>query len=211
MSYLLESYKNQSQTIMKALKTRQIEGFFVETKEDALAKVLELIPEQASVSWGGSLTLDQIGLKSALYKGDYQIIDRDTATNSTEKKALYLKALGCDYYLTSTNALTMDGELVNIDGNGNRVAAYAFGPEHLIVVTGMNKLVPDVESGIKRVRNIAAPPNTVRLNQKTPCAHTGFCQDCKSPDCICCSTIITRFCRDKNRIKVILVGENLGF
>lgn len=211
MSHVLEAYKRQANTVIKAFKTRNIEGYFVENIEQAKEKVLELMQENSTVSWGGSKTLDEIGIKEALSNKPYTLFDRATATTPDEIRDIYLSALGADYYLTSTNAFTSDGELVNIDGNGNRVAAIAFGPKNIIVVTGMNKLSLDVEDAFKRVQNIASPPNTIRLNKETPCAKTGFCHDCKSVDCICCTMVVTRYCRVPGRIKVILVGETLGF
>lgn len=211
MNPLMESYKNQANTIIKALERRQMTGYFVETKAQAKQKILDLMREGSSVSWGGSQTLDEIDIKPALKAGNYKVLDRADATDSSDRKRIYHEALSADYYLTSTNAITLDGKLINIDGNGNRVAAIVYGPETLIVVAGMNKLAVDEAAGIDRVRNMASPPNTVRLNMNTPCAMTGKCHDCKSEDCICCSVLITRFCRDKDRIKVILVGQSLGF
>ena len=116
-----------------------------------------------------------------------------------------------DYFLMSTNAITMDGELVNIDGRSNRVSCLCWGPQNVIIIAGMNKVALDVESALKRVRNFAAPPNAVRLNKNTPCAQTGKCADCYSPDCICSQIVITRRSSTPNRIKVILVGEELGY
>lgn len=211
MSHTLESYRIQANSLIKAFKTRNIEAYFVDNKEGAKEKILSLIQTGSSISWGGSVTLDEIGIKDSLNNDSYKLLDRSLVGSAEEKRAIYLAALDTDYYLTSTNAFTKDGQLVNIDGNGNRVAAYAFGPKHLIVVTGMNKLTIDVDSAISRVQNVASPANTVRLNQNTPCAKTGFCQDCKSDDCICCTTVITRYCRVPGRIKVILVGESLGY
>jgi len=211
MSDLLKSYQNQAATIIKALESRQMNGYFVKDKAAAKAQILALIKEDSTISWGGSLTLDQIGIKEALYEGSYQLLDRSKAQTKEEAKAVYRDALSADYYLTSTNAITLDGKLVNIDGNGNRVAAMVYGPDYLIVVAGMNKVVLDEKGALDRVRNIAAPPNTVRLNKNTPCAITGKCNDCKSEDCICSSVLITRFCNNKNRIHIILVGESLGF
>lgn len=173
--------------------------------------MLDIIEKGKSVAWGGSMTLAETGIMDAVKNADYEIIDREAAKTKEEQKEVFGKICGCDYFLMSSNAVTLDGELVNVDGRGNRVSFLCFGPENVIVVAGMNKVVPDVESAIKRVRNIAAPPNTVRLNKSTPCAVTGKCADCVSPDCICAQTVITRLSAIPNRIKVVLVGEEFGY
>lgn len=205
------AYKNAANTIIKNLNKRNMEGYYCDTKEDALAKALEIIKEGSSVGWGGSMTINEIGLMDAIKNGSYDVIDREAISNDEEYKATYARMVNADYFLTSTNAITMDGELVNIDGRGNRVSFLIFGPSNVIVVAGMNKVVSDVESGYKRVKDIATPPNTVRLNRNTPCATTGRCGNCFSPDCICNQTVITRRSGAPGRIKVILVGEDLGY
>lgn len=205
-------YENVAATIIKNLEKRQMSGIYCADKESAVAKVLELIPDGSSIGWGGSMTLAENGFLQAVYdKNTYQIFDRDKAKTPEEQKKVYCDICGCDYFLMSTNAITLDGELINIDGRGNRVAFLCYGPDHVIIVAGMNKVVSDVESGIQRVRNIAAPPNNVRLNRNTPCAVTGRCADCLSPDCICSQTVITRRAHVPGRITVILVGEELGY
>ena len=205
------AYRNAANTIIKNLEKRQMEGYYCDTKEDALNKALELIKAGSSVGWGGSMTINEIGLMDAIKNGSYDVIDREAISNDEEYKATYARMVNADYFLTSTNAITMDGELVNIDGRGNRVSFLIFGPSNVIVVAGMNKVVSDVESGYKRVKDIATPPNTVRLNRNTPCATTGRCGNCFSPDCICNQTVITRRSGAPGRIKVILVGEDLGY
>ena len=142
---------------------------------------------------------------------EYEIYNRATIPEGMTKKEFYGKMVTCDFYFMSSNAITLDGELVNIDGNGNRVACLCNGPDHVILIVGMNKVVPDVKSGIARVRNMAAPPNTVRLKRNTPCAEYGRCADCLTDDCICCHTVVTRKSNQPGRIKVILVGEELGY
>lgn len=211
MDNLKESYKVKSATIIKNLQKRNMEGYYCETKEQAKAKIISLINQDAVVSWGGTVTIDQIGVKEALKENNIKVIDRDTAKTPEERTKLLKKALTADAYLTSTNAITMEGELVNIDGTGNRVAAYCYGPDSVIVVAGMNKVSRDVESAMKRVRTDACVPNTIRFNLKTPCALTGICGECTSNQTICSQILVTRFCKPKNRIKVILVGEILGF
>ena len=204
-------YENIAKTIIRNLEKRQMKGFYVEDSKSALEKVLELVPEGASVGWGGSSTLKDAGILQAMNDGPYTVYDRKKAVTKEEQKAIYSKICGCDYYFTSTNAITLDGELVNIDCTGNRVAFLCFGPENVIVVAGMNKIVTDVAAGIERTKNFAAPPNAVRLNRNTPCAVTGRCGDCKSPDCLCAQTVVTSFSPAPGRITVILVGEELGY
>lgn len=204
-------YENVAATIIQNLNNRQMNGYYCPDKESAVQKVLELIPAGASIGWGGSQTLMETGILQAVGNGSYRVIDRDKAVTPEEQKQVYGQIFGCDYFLMSTNAITLEGELVNVDGRGNRVSFLCYGPEHVIVVAGMNKIVTDTDAGIKRTRNIAAPPNTVRLNRSTPCAVTGRCADCLSPDSICSQTVITRRSHIPGRITVILVGEELGY
>ena len=206
-----EFYKNAAATVIKNLAKRNMEGYYCETSEEAVRLALSLMPEGSSIGWGGSMTLSECGLMDALGAGKYELIDRSTAKTAEENKAIHAKIFGCDYFLMSTNAITYDGELINIDGRSNRVCFLCYGPENVIVVAGMNKLASDVGSGLKRVRDTASPKNALRLNRKTPCAVTGRCADCQSPDCICAQTVITRRSQIPNRIKVILVGEELGY
>ena len=147
----------------------------------------------------------------AIHNGNYELIDRSSAKTPEESRQLYAKTVLADYYLMSTNAITLDGELINIDGNGNRVACLIQGPAHVILVVGMNKVVTDVESGIARVRNMASPANAIRLNRNLACAATGVCHDCLSPECFCNQLVITRRSMHNGRIKVYLVGEELGY
>ncbi len=197
--------------LVHALATRNMEAFYVETKEDALKKALELIPEGSSVGWGGSMSLSEIGLLEAVTKGNFHVLNRDTAKDAKEREKITRDMFSCDYFLTSCNAVSEDGILVNIDGNGNRVAAIVFGPAHVIMVIGMNKVVKTEADAISRARNEAAPVNAQRFGLQTPCSKTGSCADCKSPDTICCQFLTTRFSRHKGRIKIILVNEDLGF
>lgn len=204
-------YRNAAETVIKNLKKRRMAGYYCETREEAVALALSLMPEGSSIGWGGSVTLTESGLMDAIKNGKYEIIDRDSAKTPEESKVVHQRIFGADYFLMSTNAITLDGELINIDGRANRVCFLCYGPENVIILAGMNKLVSDVESGIKRVRNVASPKNTVRLGKNTPCATTGKCADCLSPDCICMQTVITRASRVEDRIKVILIGEELGY
>ena len=198
-------------TVVKNLQRRGFDAYYCADKEAALAKALELIPETDVVAWGGSVTLAEVGLLDAVKKRN-PVIDRDTAKNAEEKTELMRKALLCDTFIMSSNAITSDGQLINIDGNGNRVAALIFGPKQVVVIAGMNKIAGSFEAAMDRARNIAAHINAQRFaGLATPCAKTGLCADCQSPDSICAQFVVTRRCRTKGRIKVILVGESLGF
>ena len=207
------AHENLANTIIKNMEKRRMEGYYCPDKEAAVKKLLELIPEGSSIGWGGSETLTESGVMAALNENQdkYRLIDRMSGKTPEETKKLYADIFCSDYFLMSTNAITLDGELVNIDGRANRVSFLCYGPENVIIIVGMNKVVPDVEAGVARVRNIAAPPNTVRLNKNTPCSKTGRCGDCFSPDCICGQLVITRLSMVPGRIKVILVGEELGY
>jgi len=198
-------------SMVSALEKRNFEGYYCPTTEDAVKKTLELIPEGSSVSWGGSMSIRESGLTEKVHKGNYTVIDRDLGKNPEEVFDLHRQGLLTDFYLTSTNAITEDGELVNIDGTGNRVAAICFGPKNVIVFCGMNKVAPTTDTAIARARSEAATINSMRFMGNTPCATTGKCHNCTSPDCICNQFLITRMCRPAKRIKVILIGESLGF
>ena len=178
------------------------------TEQEALQKALELIPEGSSIAMGGAMSANEIGLVDALKNGNYNFIDRDKAV---DKRAAMLAAYDADIFLSSANAMTDDGIMINIDGNANRVSAIAQGPKKVIFIVGMNKITSDVDSAMKRARNVAAPINAQRFGLSTPCSKTGSCMNCKSPDTICCQFLITRFSRHKDRIHVILVNDNLGF
>ena len=197
-----------SEKVIKGLKSRNMEGYYARSKEEALKIALSLIPEGSSVTMGGCVSAAQIGLVAALKEGNYDFIDRD---REEDKRAAMLKAYDADVFLASVNGMSEDGVLVNIDGNSNRVSAIAQGPRKVIFIVGMNKVCPDTDSALKRARGIAAPTNAQRFGLSTPCAKTGSCMDCKSPDTICCQFLITRFSRHPGRIHVILVNENLGF
>lgn len=197
-----------AEKIIAGLASRNMSGYYVHSKEEALNKALALIPEGSSVTKGGSMSVLEIGLDKALREGNYSYCDRDAAA---DKRAAELFAYSADVYLGSTNAITEDGVLINIDGNSNRVSAYAYGPKKLVLIVGMNKVAADVDAAMKRARNEAATINVQRFGLNTPCSKTGACIDCKSPDTICCQFLITRFSRHKDRIHVILVNDNLGF
>ena len=197
--------------VVKNLESRNMEAYFVKTKEEALKKALELIPEGSSISWGGTASAKEIGWLDAVHEGNYEVYDREEAQTPELKNEIAHKALDCDFFIGSTNALAENGVMVNIDGNANRVAAFAFGPKNVLLIIGMNKVVKSEEDAMSRARNEAAPINAQRFGLDTPCSKNGMCYDCKSPDCICCQILITRYSRVAKRIKVILVDENLGF
>lgn len=199
------------QKIIKELESRNMEGYYAESGEEALKLALDMIPEGSSISWGGSVSIKEIGLQQAVCQGNYKIYDRDATNTPEERRQVMIDAYGCDYFITSTNAITSTGELVNVDGMANRVSAIAFGPKNVLMIVGMNKVVKSVEDAISRTRNEAAPVNAQRFGIDTPCVKTGVCFDCKSPDTICCQTLITRYSKIKGRIKVILVNKDLGF
>ncbi|MFW6000858.1 MAG: lactate utilization protein [Halanaerobium sp.] len=204
-------YQKKAENIIENFKKRNIEGFYYPDADTAAEKILELIDDNSSVSWGGSMTLKEIGIFEKLENKNLELFDRSKAKNSEEKEEIYHRALNADYYLMSSNAVTQSGKLVNIDGRGNRLAALIYGPKNVIIAAGMNKVVIDEETALKRVRNQAAPANVTRLNKNTPCAETGRCHECQVDDTICCQTVITRRSGSKNRIKVILIGEELGY
>ena len=203
-------YEKRAQVLLKNLRSRHFEAYYCPDKEQALAKALELIPEGASVGWGGAMSAQQIGLIDAVKAGKYQVIDRDTGATPQEREALMKRCLTADVFLCGANALSLDGQMVSIDGNGNRLAAIVYGPETVLVVAGMNKVCDTLEAAMTRARTVAAPMNKQRFSAQTPCEVTGACADCKSDGCICNQILITRNCRPNGRIKFILVGEELG-
>lgn len=205
-------YENQARTIIKNLEKRNMKGYYCPSKADAVKTAMALTDTDTVVSFGGSMSLSESGVMDALKaRTDIRLIDRSLAKTPEETKQAYRDAFSTNTYFMSTNAITLDGELVNIDGNGNRVAALIYGPDQVIIIAGMNKVAATVADAVRRVHNMATPPNCVRLNRKTPCAVTGVCADCLSNDCICNQIVITRRSGTPERIKVILVGEELGY
>ena len=200
-----------AEKVIKNLKKHFFDAYYVQTCEEAVALALSLIPEGNSVSWGGSQTIRDIGLTKALHEGNYNVLDRDLYEGA-ERMEVMRRALLCDTYVTSTNAISEDGCLVNIDGNGNRVAAMCFGPKSVVVIAGMNKIAPTVADAHVRARHTAAPMNAQRFQgSKTGCMVTGACENCCTNDTICCYMVETRLSRPAGKIKVILVGEELGY
>lgn len=206
---------------MANLEKNNMKPYFVETKEEVVPLIKTLIADGESVSHGGSETLKETGAIELLKSGNYDYIDR-SGLEGEELRQSYIRAFGCDTYLTSVNAVTENGELYNVDGNSNRVACIVYGPRQVIAVVGINKIVADINEAVTRVKTTAAPPNTKRLDCKTPCAATGqcislnkenplICDGCESPQRICCNYVISAKQRHKDRIKVIIVNESLGY
>lgn len=204
-------YAKRGEILVKNLKKRHFDACYCESREQALEKALSLIPCGASVGWGGTVTAKQIGLLDAVKNGDYAVIDRDKCVTADEKREATKAGMLADVYITGANALSLDGQMVNIDGTGNRLAAICYGPENVIVVAGMNKVMDTLESAITRARTVAAPMNKQRFPNQTPCEMTGTCADCKAEGCICNQILVTRHCRPVGRIHFVLVGEDLGF
>ena len=197
-----------AQKVIKGLESRNMTGYYAASKQEALEVALSIIPEGSSIGMGGAMSVHEIGLSEALKAGNYDFIDRDAAP---DPRSALLATYDADVFLSSTNALTEDGILVNIDGNSNRVSCIAQGPRKVVFIVGMNKVCDDLDGAMKRARNVAAPINAQRFGLSTPCSKKGACFDCKSPDTICCQFLITRFSRHEGRIHVILVNDDLGF
>ena len=215
MDALAESRERYKETlarrVIKSLERNNMTGLYVKTKKEALDKVISWIPEGSKVGFGGSLSLDEIGAKDVLRVGNYHFIDRDKAGLTEEEMyELRKESLLADVFLMSTNALTMDGKLVNIDGVGNRVAALAFGPPKVIIVAGINKIVSDVEAAVQRIKNYIAPIHARRRGFSLPCAQTGRCVDCHALRRFCNAVVTIEHQYQKDRIIVIIVGEELG-
>ena len=208
-------FEKQANTIIKKLESRKMEGFYCPDAASAVQKVLELIGDaeqegKKTVAYGGSMTIDALGLKEEIRKAGHELVIREEAKTPEELKECKARQVNADTFLMSTNAITLDGELINIDARGNRVSFLIYGPDQVVVVAGMNKVVSNVEDGIRRVHDLATPPNAVRLNRDTPCARTGRCAGCL-PNTLCCQTVVTRSSMIPGRIKVVLVGETLGY
>jgi len=204
-------YDKRAAVLLKNLKSRHFDAYYCQTKEEALRKALELIPEGASVGWGGATSAMEIGLMDALKAGNYCTLDRDQCKDADERLALEYRCMQADCFITGANALSIDGQMVNIDGNGNRVSAIIYGPKKVLVIAGMNKVEDSLDAALNRARTVAAPINQQRFGLNNPCTVTGVCADCKSETCICNHIVITRNSRHIGRIQFILVGEDLGF
>jgi len=203
-------YDHRGPILVKNLKSRHFDAYYCPDKASALEKALELIPKGSSVGWGGCKSAEQIGLIDAVRAGEYTAIDRATGKTPEETVALMKRCLTADVFITGANGLSMDGQMVNIDGAGNRVAAIVYGPDSVIVIAGMNKVMDTLEAAYTRARTVAAPTNNQRFSNENPCKFTGTCANCKMETSICNQFLITRHCRPVGRIKFILVGEDLG-
>lgn len=215
MTHKQEAFKTTAATIIKHLEKSNMEGFFFEDSASCVRAILDMLPKGSSIAWGGTETFKETGMLNALQdaasQGAYELIDRSFAKTPDEQRALYGKSVMSDYFFMSTNAITVDGQLINIDGNSNRVACLAHGPRHVMILVGMNKIVSDVKAGISRVQNVASPANAKRLNKSTPCGVTGVCGNCLSPECMCNNIVITRRSGHDGRIKVFFIAEELGY
>lgn len=203
-------YAKRGEILVKNLKSRHFDAYYCDTKEQALEKALELIPEQATVGWGGAMSAQQIGLLDGVKNGKYRPIDRMLAKTPEQRSQAEKDCMFCDVFITGANGLSLDGQMVNIDGTGNRVAAIVYGPKKVLVIAGMNKVMDNLEDAVRRARTVAAPLNQQRFLLQNPCTHTGTCADCKGEQCICNQIVITRHCRPVGRIVFLLVGEDLG-
>ncbi len=199
-----------AEKVIKGLESRQMKGYYADTKEEALKLALGLIPEGSTVAHGGSMTMIQTGLFEALAKGNYNFLDRTGAATPEALRQYMAQAVMADFFLCSANAMTEDGLIINIDGNSNRIAPLAYGPDKVLLIVSMNKVCKDLDTALSRARNAASPANAIRLNCDTPCTKTGTCMNCKSPASICCNFMVTRFSRVPGRILVILCSEDLG-
>ncbi|MDR3244183.1 MAG: lactate utilization protein [Elusimicrobiota bacterium] len=208
---LVKKGEAASKKLIENLKSRKFDAFYASNAKEALEKAMSLIPKGSVVAWGGSTTLDQIGIKERLYKDGISVIDRDKAATPQERVELSRKGLLSDIYLASVNAISEEGILINIDGFGNRVAAITFGPKEVILIVSANKICKTTEEALLRARNHASPLNALRLSTNTPCVQTGFCENCKSDASICSYIVYTRMCKVPGRIKIIIVGEDLGY
>lgn len=206
-----ERNQKLAERMIKNLNRRNMEAFYCPTGEEAVQKVSELIADGSTVTWGGTATVRDLGIPEVLKdRGTLNVLDRDTVETPEEKESMYLKAFTSDVYLTSANAISEDGVIVNIDGNGNRVAAITWGPKKVIFVIGLNKVSQTIEAALSRARGTASPINAARFDIKTPCQNDGICHNCNSPESIC---NYVHFLRNspKGRHIVVLVGDNLGY
>ena len=206
-----QAFAKTAETLIKNLEKRGMEGYFCEDSAHAVELVKQFVPQGSSIGWGGTVTFEETGVKSALEQGNYVMLDRAKANGPAQMEEIVQRHLACDTFFMSTNAITTKGELVNIDGNCNRLACLLYGPKQVILLVGMNKVVRSIDDAVDRIQTAACPPNAIRLGYDTPCAKVGVCGNCHNDDCMCCNIVITRHNRLKGRIKVILIAEELGF
>lgn len=211
MNHLQAAFNAAVPDIIKNLARRNMEAFYYENSKAMVDDILTKIPAGSTVTWGGSESVTECGLMDALRDKSYVLLDRTAAKTPEEKREFYGKSVMADVFLMSTNAITYSGELINIDGNGNRLACLMQGPKEVFIIVGMNKFVGSIEEGIHRIENIAAPANVQRLQKNTPCQNLGRCAHCFSENSICSHTVITRRSGHPGRIKLFIVPENLGY
>jgi L-lactate utilization protein LutB len=205
-------YDQRVKRTIENLEKNNMEAFYVENETAVLDKVQELLSEGSTVAVGGSMTLFETGIIELLRNGKYNFLDRYAEGLGAEGiKEVFRKSFFADAYLVSSNAVTEEGQLYNVDGNGNRVAAMLYGPDMVIVIVGVNKIVKDVQVAVERSKQISAPANNVRLTTNNPCCKIGTCIDCKSPSRICNNYVLIGRQGKKDRIKVIIVGKELGY
>ena len=197
--------------LIEALDKRWIKGYYAENREEAVKIALDLIPEGSSIGYGGSVTLDELGIKDKLDNDRYKLIRRELAKTPEETREKYIEIFGSDVYITGANAITEDGIIVNIDGNGNRVSAISYGPKKVIFFIGVNKISKDLDTAMKRARNVAAPANCARVGVDTPCQTAGSCLNCLNPKTICSEFLITRCNKLPDRMHVIVINDELGY
>lgn len=205
-----DANRRMAEHVIEGLKKRNMEGFYCGTKEEAAKLIMEMIEPGSKVTWGGSASVGALGLKEAIQAGDYKVIDYPMEEKEKAGSPIYGQVVCADYFLMGTNAITVNGELINVDGASNRVGCLVHGPKHVIVIAGLNKLVRTVEDGYNRIQTQLCPIIADATNRKTPCGVAGFCTDCHSPECMCCNIVVTRHSRYTGRIKVVIVGENVG-
>lgn len=200
-----------AEKVIKSLEKRNMNGYFCKTSGEAVEKALEIIKEGSSVTWGGGMTLRDMGLSAKLHEGNYDVTDRDLCKSPEELEAAMRKAFTLDWYISGVNGISEDGQIVNVDGKGNRVAAITFGPKQVLFVVGLNKVSKDLDSAIKRARGTAAPINNFRFDTKTPCHVDGICHDCTSVESICNYVHVIRNSNNPSKYHVILIDEFLGY
>jgi hypothetical protein len=206
------SDSNKNEKLIENLKNRNFTVEHVKTRKEAKDIILKLIPKSSVVGYGGSVSVEQTGILEHFRNSmDYDLLDKANAITPTEKNQLAHESFEADYYLSSVNALTTDGLLVNVDATSNRVAALSYGPKKVIFVIGKNKIVDNLDQALDRIKNGVVKRNAERLDWDTPCRHTDKCLDCRSEKRMCCTTVIHEYSSFKGRIKVILVDEELGY
>ena len=205
-----DALKRMADHVIEGLKKRNMEGYYCATKEEAAELILRMMEPGSKVTCGGSRSISDLGLMEKISSGEYTVIEYPMHEKEIAGNPIYQNVVGADYFLMGTNAITVNGELINVDGASNRVGCLVHGPKHVIVIAGLNKLVKTVEDGYNRIQTQICPIIADATNRKTPCGVAGFCNDCHSPECMCCNIVITRHSRYNGRIKVVIVGEHVG-